>query len=133
MKKINTTAELRAAIYLLEIKQAADAQLLKEQFKTSFESLRPANLIKHALKNIVNEPDLKSDLISTAIGLATGYLTKKVIIGATSNPIKMVLGTILQMGVTGLVSKNSDEIKTAAAMLINKFFGKKDNPDINEF
>jgi tRNA(Arg) A34 adenosine deaminase TadA len=81
----------------------------------------------------VNEPGLKSDLVSTAISLATGYLTKKVIIGATNNPIKMVLGTILQMGVSGLVSKNSDEIKTAAAQLINKFFRKNDKPDIHEF
>ena len=125
MSKITTTAELREAILLLEIEQKNQSDLLKEQFKITYESLKPVNLIGNTIKELTKLPDLKGDLLSTALSLAAGYLTKKAAVGNTPNPIKQVLGTLLQMGVTGLVSKNSDSIRSFSTDLFSRLFGPK--------
>lgn len=126
MSAITSITELRASILFLEIKQANEGRLLKEQFKVTYESLKPVNLLKHSLSNLATVPDFKGDLLNAAVSLASGYLSKKVIIGATSNPIKQLLGSLLQMGVTSLVSKNSEGIKSIALNLLNNFLTKKD-------
>lgn len=128
MNKITSVDELRASILLLEIKQANEGQLLKAQFKITYENLRPVNLIKNTFNELVSAPDFKGDLLKTTLSLAAGYLSKKIAVGSTHNPLKQVLGTLLQMGVTSLVSKNTDEIKSAALNLLKTIFTKKDTP-----
>lgn len=125
MNQINYISDLKAAIHLLEIKQANEKQLLREQLKITAESLKPVNLVKHTLSELTTSPEIKESLLSTVIGLATGYLSKKIIIGSTHNPIKQFLGYILQLGVTGVASKNADDIKSVISGLIGKIFRKK--------
>jgi hypothetical protein len=125
MEKITSIAELRISILLLEIKQANEMTLLKEQFNITIIGLKPGNLIKNKFHDIVSSPDLKENILSTALGLAVGYLSKKAIVGSTHNPLKQLLGTLLQVGVTGIVSKNSDGIKSVASKLIGTFLNKK--------
>lgn len=126
MGKITSITELRESILLLEIKQANEKILLKEQIKTTYECLKPANLIKNALNELTTAPDFKGDLFNTTLGLAAGYLSKKAVVGSTHNPLKQLLGAFLQMGVTSIVSKNTDGIKSAVTHLINNLFSKKD-------
>lgn len=126
MKKITSTTELQEYILLLEIKQANEKILLKEQFKTTYESLKPVNLIKNTFNELITGPNLKEGLLDTLLSLAAGYLSKKAVVGSTHNPLKQLLGTFLQMGITNIVSKNTDGIKSAAIDLINNIFSKKD-------
>jgi len=117
MEKIMSHAELKEQILLLEIKQVNEKYLLEDQFKESYESLKPSTLIKNTIRNITALPDLKENLLNTTMSIAAGFLTKKVAIGRTHNPLKQLLGTLLQIGVTSLVSKNADEIKQSAAIV----------------
>ena len=125
MSKITTTAELKEAIRLLEIQQKVEGALLKEQFKTTYESLKPVNLISNTIKELIKSPSLKGDLLTTALSLGAGYLSKKAAVGNTANPLKQLLGTLLQMGVTGLVSKNSDTIKSIGTELFSRLLSPK--------
>ena len=125
MQKITTTAELKEAIRLLEIEQKAEGALLKEQFKITYESLKPVNLISNTIKDLVKSPNLKGDLLNTALSLGAGYLSKKAAVGNTSNPLKQLLGTLLQMGVTSLVSKNSGAIKSIGSELVSRLISPK--------
>lgn len=129
MGKITSITELRESISLLQIKQANEKALLKEQIKLTYECLKPANLIKNTLNELATVPDFKGDLFDTILGLAAGYLSKKAVIGSTHNPLKQLLGAFLQMGVTSIVSKNTDGIKSAVIHLINNIFTKKDVDD----
>jgi hypothetical protein len=126
MEKITSVTDLKKAIQLLEIKRANEAVLLKEEFKKTYETLRPSNLVKKTLAELVTAPGLKGDLLTTAISLAAGYLSKKTAVGSTHNPIKQLLGTVLQMGVTKIVSNNSDGIKSTLSNLINLIISKKE-------
>ncbi len=125
MDKITSLTELNQAILLLEAKQTLEGCMLKEQFKITYESLRPINLIKSTFNDITTAPDFKEGLLNTSLSLVAGYLSKKLAIGSTNNPFKQVLGTILQMGVTSIVSKNSDEIKSGAQKIISMIFTKR--------
>jgi len=125
MNQINSIANLKAAIRLLEIKQADEKQLLREQLKITTESLKPINLIKHTLIELTTLPEIKESLLNTVIGLVTGYLSKKIVIGSTHNPIKQILGYALQLGVTGVASKNADDIKSVLGRFISKIFSKR--------
>ncbi|MDQ3047781.1 MAG: hypothetical protein M3R27_09555 [Bacteroidota bacterium] len=127
MTKITTVAELRESIQLLEIKQKEEGKALKAELMATYEGMRPSNLLKKALRDITQAPDLKGDLINATIGLAAGFLTKKATVGDSSNPLKQLLGTFLQMGVTSLVSKNANFIKDSAIGFISNFLKNKES------
>lgn len=125
MKKITSLVELKESILLLETQQAYEGRLLKEEFQTTYQNLRPVNLIKNKFDEIINAPNLKDNILDTVISLTAGYLSKKVIFGGTHNPLKQIVGTLLQMGVTGIVAKNTDGIKSKGMQLIQHFLNKK--------
>lgn len=126
MAKITTSAELREAIRLLEIDREKKLELLKGEVNAVAQSLKPGNIIKGAIQNALDSPNLKDTLINGAIGLITGYLSKKVVLGGgDNNPIKNILGNLIQLGVTTLVSKNVDEVKTTGGNFIKSLLSKK--------
>ncbi|MDT8412265.1 MAG: hypothetical protein RQ875_07385 [Vicingaceae bacterium] len=125
MGTITTITELNAAILLLENKQTQEAILLKEQFNLTYESIKPINFIRSTFKELVTAPDFKEDLLNTSISLAAGYFSKKLAVGSTNNPLKQILGSFLQMGVTSVVSKNADSIRTKFMDILSVVFEKK--------
>jgi hypothetical protein len=124
MEKITSLVELRSSIHLLEIKQTNEKALLIEQFKITYESIKPGNLIKSKVNDLISSPNLKQNLLNAALSLAAGYLSKKAIIGSTHNPLRQLFGTLLQVGVTSLVAKNTNEIKSTAMNLIGNIINR---------
>ena len=125
MEKASATTELRLSILQLETKQKEDECLLREQFMITYESMKPANLIKNSIKDLITSKDLKGNLLQTTMGMAAGYLSKKAVVGSTHNPLKQLLGAFLQLGVTNIVTKNSDGIKSVLVNLISSYLSKK--------
>lgn len=125
MEKINTVDDLRKEIASVRIKHANNGLALKDQFRATYESLRPINLIKNTLKDLTSSPDLKGDLLGSGLSIGAGYLTRKVITGATHNPIRHLMGTLLQLGVTSVLSKNGDSIKSGVFKLLSRLLSKK--------
>lgn len=108
MKTITNISELKEAIQQLENKQSNNWLLLKDQFLITSENLRPINLVKNALGELTDIPDLKNKLINTSISMVSGYLSKKLAFENTNNPIKQLLGNFLQMGISKIVSKAAE-------------------------
>jgi hypothetical protein len=125
MEKITTREELQAAILTLKGKQTEQGIILKDQFRTTYENLKPLNLLKNTFSQLTSNTEIKGGITNSLLGMAAGYLSKKAIIGSTHNPIKQILGNILQMGVTGIVSKNADGIKTTLSDIIQNFLSSK--------
>lgn len=129
MQNITTATELKNAIQALEADYAVQEQLLKAQFHLTYESIKPINLIKGTIKDITSSPYLIDNMIGTAIGLGTGYVTKLIVVGSKGNLFKKLLGSVLQFGVTNFVAQNADTIKTYGQLIIQSIFNKKDmNP-----
>jgi len=117
--------ELNAAVFSLEEKQTQHAIALKEQFKVTYSSLNPLNIIKKTFNDLVSTPDFKEGLLTTSISMIAGYLSKRIAIGSTNNVFKQILGRFLQMGVTSVVAKNADGIRTKISDIITVLFEKK--------
>ncbi len=136
MASINYTERLDETIRKLELQHADERKLLRQQFNEAYESIKPANLIRTAISDIATSPDLKGNLVNYAIGMGTGYLTRKVVMGATHNPLTKLLGGLLQVGVSNVVSKKSDLIKSAGTgllkMILSKIGHKKRKEDSSE-
>lgn len=119
--------DLKEAIFLLKKKQKIELRLLMEQIETVKESLKPVNLIKSLFHQVTSAPDIKDNFIGSIIGLASGYVSKKVFVGGSHNPITKLIGLLLQMGVSNVASNNSDSIKSMGEKLLQLVFKKADN------
>jgi len=127
MKKPNEKDSLNELILLQEQQYDTDLRLLREQFHIAYESLKPINLIKNVVHEVTTSPEIKNDIVSNAIGLATGFISKKLLLDTSHNPIKKVLGTLLQFAIGNVVSKHSDGIKTIGGNLLSRFLNRSRN------
>lgn len=122
MAKEDAVEKLRESIRVLEIRQAEEGEILKAQFKMTYESLKPVNLIKNSLKEITSSSELKGDLFESAIALLSGFVTRKMMVGSKSNIFVKMLGLVMQFGVTNFIAKNAETIREFLSGLIDKFF-----------
>ena len=126
MQNITSIAELKNSILLLETEQSIKGQLLKDQMFLTYESLKPVNLIRHTLKEISSSPYLIENISGSAMGLLSGFLSRKIFVGTSGNLLKKLLGSVLQFGVTNIVAQNSDVIKTVGQSVLQHIFRKKE-------
>ncbi len=123
--EINNSAELKAAIKLLEQQKIIEKQILTQQFHVTYESLKPINILKNSLNKVINSPGTSDNLIDTSMSLGAGILSKKLLVGKSAGIIKKILGFVLEFGVAGLVSKNADVIKSGSLNFLRKIFKSK--------
>ena len=128
MKTIQSIADLQESILLLEIQKEGEKTILKNQVKETYESLKPINMIKNFLDEATDMSDVKGGLLDSSISLLSGYLSKKVIFGSTHNPLKIFMGTLIQVGITSLVSKHASEIKSVTSRIANLLIAKVHKP-----
>lgn len=133
MKKITTSAELFAAVEVLKIKQADEMLMLKTEFLNTYESLKPINIIKGTLKKVISIPDIKGSIVNAAIGLASGYIAKKVVVGGSNNPCLKIIGSVLEMIVANKVANNAEDIKVAGSIVYRKVTEKSHQAEGEEF
>ena len=106
MELITSVDELRNTIQILEFDHALKEQLLKEQIYKTIESLKPVNLIKSTMHEITTSPYLIENILGTAVGLITGYISKNISTGKSRNIVRNLVGAILQFGVTNVVARH---------------------------
>jgi hypothetical protein len=130
MQTIITTSDLRAAIVELEIRQASEGILLKEQALLTYESIKPINIIKNIFEEAGESHDVVENLINSSVGLSAGYLSKFLFQGISGGPIRKILGTALMFGVKKLVAHNPETVKTWGRVIfkmVKNLLHEKDN------
>lgn len=117
----NETEALNEAIIALKEKRTKDLVLLKEQLLTAYESLKPINLIKSTFQEATSSSEIKSNIIGSAIGIGTGFISKKLWMGSSHNPVKRIFGTLIQFAVTSVATIYSGGIKNAGVNLFQRY------------
>jgi len=125
MQNITSSAGLKEAIQLLEAEQAANGKLLKEQFISTYESFKPASLLRSTLHDISSSPNLVENLLGTALGLGAGYLSRSILPGLTAMKFGKLISPVLQLGVTNFVSKQSGNLRSLGEVMLLRIFRKK--------
>jgi len=125
MKKTNPTTDLKEAILLLEAQRSNQHDLLIDEAKKTYERLTLASMLKRTAKDLSEAPDFKNNLVNIVMSIGAGFFTKKAVIGNTHNPIKQLLGALVQAGVSNLVSRNAEGIKSVGSKIFQSLFAKK--------
>jgi len=125
MQTINSTADLKNAIQLLEAEHAANGKQLKAQFYATYESFKPVNLIRSALHDITSSPHMIDNIVGTTVGLAAGLVSNVVFKGLAGPGIRRVISPVLQSGVTNFVAKHTGSLRSVGAMALLRIFRNK--------
>ena len=128
MKKINNAAELDRAIAELEHKAAFQKKDIQETFASVSESLKPMNLLKSGFRSVIHTGN-KEDIFNVLLGLGSGFLGRKLLLGKSKGVVGKTIGQAIQWGMAGLISKNAESIKEKAGVWIDKIFKK--HPETN--
>lgn len=132
MKKITATNQLQEMIVLLEIEHLHNEELVKAQFKVTYDSLKPVNIIKNTIQDVLSTPILNSSMLQSAIGIVTGYFSKKAVVGESHNKVREIAGTILQFGVTKVIAGNPEVLHAILRYVSKHVFHKKDGKTTRE-
>ncbi len=130
MTKINSEADVRAAILVLEVKQEEERLLMKTEFHQAYESMKPINLIKSTFKEVAQSQDIKDNLVNTGVGLVAGYVSKALFEGVSQSPLRKLLGTALMFGITNVITKNPEVVKSVTNGIfdfVKSKFGDKES------
>lgn len=126
MQSISTTADLKNAIRQLEAEQIAQGLFIKEQLSLAYTRFKPANLIKSNLMEIVSSNKLVYSIIGTGLGLASGYFSKKLVVGTSANIFRRLLGSALQLGISGYSAQHSNDIQSIGQSFFKRLFRKRE-------
>ena len=126
MKKSTAAMELKEAIQILEAEQNAKGLILKEQLYTTYETLKPINILKKTLQDVSASPYLIDNILGSAVGMTSGFLTKRIFVGTSGSLLRKLLGSILQFGVTNAVAQHTDMIKSIGQLMLQSFRRRKE-------
>lgn len=119
-----TVELLREKIKELEFRQADEGKIFKDQLKYTYESLKPANILKSVFNDLVSSETLKDDFINAAASYTSGLLTRNLIVGKSKNPLLKIAGLGIQFGITALVTKNYGSVKEVFSQYLSAFISK---------
>jgi hypothetical protein len=105
MEAIYNIDQLNQKIEELEIRQDTEWCAIKDEINEIKDNLKPINLIRNTVEEINETVGFKSHIAQSAISIGIGYLAKRFIVGKGDSMFKGVLGSIVQLIVTNLVSK----------------------------
>lgn len=112
MHPINSDKTLAEAIKNMEAQRALELEILKKYTDYTLQELNPVNIVKEKIQEgmsnlgeTVKSASFRNGLLRTGIGLATGFLTKKLIIGSSAGIFKRLAATAVQAVVSGIVIK----------------------------
>lgn len=125
MKKTNSHARLEDLISTKEAEYKIEGEQLRVEFHHAFNSLKPGNLIKSAFNDAISVPDLKNKVVNNAVGYASGFFARKMVVGKTHGVLPTILGMVIERTVANQVTNNFGLITSVGKLLFSKIFAKR--------
>ena len=111
MRIVKDNKSLNEAIIFLENQQKSDLFLLKEHFEFTKEELNPVHIVKEKFHDLMSTPGMKGTLIKGGVGLVSGFLAKRFVMGSGSGIVSKLAGTAIPMVASGLMTQIPDNVK----------------------
>ena len=121
----NETEALNTTIFELQEKRMRELDSIKDHLHSTYEILKPINLLKSTLKEVSALPKLNSSILGSAIGIGVGFLFKKLLIGRSHHPVKNMVGTVIHFAIASVVAKHGDTIKSTGAYMLHRLTNRK--------
>jgi len=129
--RIRNSTDLNEAIHLLEDELIQQKQLIIDQVNVIYENFKPVNVVRDVFREVVSSEEFRSNVLTAAIGISTGYVTKKLVVGKSSNLLKALGGNLLQYGIANLILHPSRIMKSVILPILGMrdFKSKKKQAD----
>jgi hypothetical protein len=121
--KIDSPEALKAGILQLQEKQRTEGSELKTQFKLIYDNITPLNMIKGALKGVAQSTGISSLFPHHSSDHPAGSPAEE----APHHRIKTIIGSLLLLGISGTVAKNSLLLKSLGRGLAHLLKGRQTN------
>lgn len=105
MKPLKQTDILERKIYTLKIVRENEFNALKAQYFIVHNSFTITNIVHQGVTEFYKTATHKDNLFSTVTSILGGYLSKKMVVGNSTHPLKQILGYGIQIAVTKILSK----------------------------
>ncbi len=117
---INNAADLELAITQLQEESDQKKIILRNHFNGLIESMKPVNLLKSTVKDIAESPGIATAAIGTSLAIGAGVMSKKMIIGSSTNIFKRMLGGLVEFMVAKGIANNSEALADKGIALLKK-------------
>jgi hypothetical protein len=77
MTSIVNMEELRIAIRELEDQSYVNEQFMRRRVEQIVQNLKPLNIVKNLVHDVIKGPETRTNLLRMAAGLATSFVLKK--------------------------------------------------------
>jgi len=124
MQPIKNDHDLQLAILELEKQKTDHGQALRDQWDVTKENLNPMTMLKDGVKELFSAPDVRTGVFKGLLGLASGFVTRKLVVGKSDSMARKVVGTLAQTGVTSLAFKRSDGLQEKGVSLLSNLLKK---------
>ena len=125
--EIKNSVDLKAAILELEDRRDREKLQLVKSLNELAESLKPINLIKSAIQKVKDGPGVGPTLVKATVGVGMTMLSKKLLLGKSPGIFRKIIGSVVQMGLAGLVARNTPSLKPPGKSLLSKIFRSKNS------
>lgn len=102
--KNNADKKLHQLIRMVEARKEMEWLEIKASIQQITEDLKPSNLVANTLEELA-KPEIKQHLVSSALSLLAGYLSRKIIVGKSQSPLRKTLGFLVQAWVSKSLAK----------------------------
>ncbi|HRP55157.1 hypothetical protein [Agriterribacter sp.] len=112
--------DIKARIKILEEQTLVMEQGLKVRFKETYESFKPANLIKSVFHGITSDKGIKNGFLGTILKFGVGYAGSRLFWNPSGSIAKRAIGAALQLGTTREIGKKISIWKKFVTSLFTK-------------
>jgi hypothetical protein len=105
MKTIKQTDILKNKIANLKLQRNFEFIDLKAQYFVVQNSFTIQNIVNKGVSEFYKTATNRMHLFTTITSILGGYLSKKMVVGESKNPIKKIFGYSIQFAITKLLSK----------------------------
>ncbi|RZJ71042.1 hypothetical protein [Flavobacterium sp.] len=124
MRQIRNDKELQEAILELKHQRRSEGLALQTQWDHTRKNLNPIAWAKEGVMDLFRSPDVKSGALKGLLSLATGFVTRKLVVGNSGGIVRKVVGTLAQTGATSLAYKGTGAIQEKGASWLSKTLKK---------
>lgn len=117
----NETEAVNKVIFVLQQKRVKELELINEHLHSTYESLRPINFIKSTVKEISSSSEIKKNFLGVVVGIGTGFLLKKLLVGNSRDPALIMVGSVLEFAVVSVVPKQTEIIKSTGKKMLYRY------------
>ncbi|MBK8515325.1 MAG: hypothetical protein IPL55_03265 [Saprospiraceae bacterium] len=132
MVELKNISELLLSIKRLEELKSEQRMVLKFKMNDAYQSTKPINLIRNTLKEASETISINDTIISSGLSLAAGYLSEKLISSKKISKTKKVIGSVMMMVLSNIISNNAESIKNLGSSLISLLKANRENKQRNE-